>query len=250
MLRELRPRPDLDQLRRQARELLRGAGAGDASAVARLAALDAPRTLAGAQLVLAREHGFASWPRLKAEVERRRRADGDDAPLRFVLRSVATTDELRALWGIVHAVLRISSPPARAHWRVFDDFEEKRRSMIAVEHEGRVIGGAIELKLLAIPAWARGIGLGRRLVETVEGTLLERGKPLTLHGDPENIGFFRRIGYHERGASKRHLYRGAPESPRLLARRLDLWRRRLGDFDAGVVVEVDASTGRIPSLPW
>ncbi len=49
-------RPDLAQLRRRAKELKR---AGDAP------------TLALAQLAIAREHGFASWPRLVAEVERR-----------------------------------------------------------------------------------------------------------------------------------------------------------------------------------
>jgi hypothetical protein len=49
--------PDLDQARRQAKELLRAARAGDAAALARLAAVSAPLTLAGAQLALARELG-------------------------------------------------------------------------------------------------------------------------------------------------------------------------------------------------
>ena len=264
-MRALRSHPDLDQLRRQARELLRQAGAGGPRsggprapgapgepgarrAANRFGALDAPLTLAGAQLVVAREHGFPSWARLKAEVERRRSEDG--APRRFVLRSVRTPEELRELWGVVHVVLGASPPPARPHWRVFEDFDEKRPSLVAVEHDGRIIGGSIQLQLLAIPTWARGIGLGRRLVQTVEGTMLARGKPLALHADPENKGFFLRLGYHERGASKRHLSRGAPESARLLERRLALWRARLGDLDAGVVVEVDPETGRIPPLPW
>ena len=246
-MRELRPRPDLDQLRRQARELLRSAAdARDPAALDRFAALAAPQTLAGAQLVLAREHGYASWTQLKAEVDRR-----SSEPLRFVLRSVRTPEELRELWGVIHSVLGLVPPlPERPHWRVFEDFEANRPSMLVVEHDGRIIGGTIQLKLLAIPPWARGIGLGRRLVQAVEGTLLARGKALTLHADPENKGFFLRLGYHERGASKRHLYRGAPESERLVARRLELWRRRLGDLDAGVVLEVDPARGQIPPLPW
>lgn len=61
--------PDLRQLRRRAKELKRAADAGDPDATARLQATSP--TLARAQLVLAREHGFASWPRLVAEVERR-----------------------------------------------------------------------------------------------------------------------------------------------------------------------------------
>jgi ankyrin repeat protein len=66
--------PSLDQLRRQAKELQRAHAAGDPDAVARAAAHRAdpakPLKLAGAQHVLAREYGFASWPRLRAYVER------------------------------------------------------------------------------------------------------------------------------------------------------------------------------------
>ena len=64
--------PDLDQLRRQAKELLRAAQAGDAAAIARIGAVSDELTLAAAQLTLAREYGFASWPRLKEEVDARR----------------------------------------------------------------------------------------------------------------------------------------------------------------------------------
>jgi Family of unknown function (DUF5990)/Domain of unknown function (DUF5655) len=79
---QLPHRPHLDQLRRQARELHRAAAAGDESALHRLRAVSANAvqpnansgrvTLSAAQLALAREYGFVSWPRLKAEVERRR----------------------------------------------------------------------------------------------------------------------------------------------------------------------------------
>ena len=60
-------RPDLDQLRRQAKELRDTARAGDSTAVQRLS--DLPVTLSSAQLVIAREHGFPSWPALHAHVE-------------------------------------------------------------------------------------------------------------------------------------------------------------------------------------
>lgn len=65
-------RPDLDQLRRQARELLRAAAAGQPHAAGRLRAVSPRATLAAAQLVLAREYGFPNWAALKAEVARRR----------------------------------------------------------------------------------------------------------------------------------------------------------------------------------
>jgi ankyrin repeat protein len=63
--------PDLDQARRQAKELLRAARAGDDAALARLAAVSAPLTLAGAQLALARELGQSSWAALVREIEAR-----------------------------------------------------------------------------------------------------------------------------------------------------------------------------------
>src|SRR5262245_6709512 len=68
-MRSLPAHPDLDQLRRQAKELLRAAQAGDTAAIARIQAVSDELTLATAQLALAREYGFASWPRLKDEVD-------------------------------------------------------------------------------------------------------------------------------------------------------------------------------------
>jgi hypothetical protein len=63
--------PNLAHLRRQARDLLRAANAGDADAMRRLEGASDRLNLSTAQLVVAREYGFASWPRLKAEVEAR-----------------------------------------------------------------------------------------------------------------------------------------------------------------------------------
>jgi len=69
-------RPDVEQLRRQAKELRDAARQGAPGAVARFArhyqsGSAEACTLAAAQLVIARELGFVSWPRLKAEVEHR-----------------------------------------------------------------------------------------------------------------------------------------------------------------------------------
>ena len=72
--RRLRQHPDLDQLKRQAKELLQAFRAREAEAVAEVSAHyhDAdPATFAlhDAQLVLARAYGFGSWPKLKAHVD-------------------------------------------------------------------------------------------------------------------------------------------------------------------------------------
>ncbi|SDS63321.1 Ankyrin repeat [Friedmanniella luteola] len=66
-------RPHLDQLRRRARELQRGATGGDPDAVALLrrhlgAVPEGPVPLHLAQLALARALGFAGWPRLVSQV--------------------------------------------------------------------------------------------------------------------------------------------------------------------------------------
>jgi ankyrin repeat protein len=72
--RHLPERPDLDQLKRQAKELLARFAARESSAVAevrqyyRSAPFDT-FALHDAQLVLARAYGFDSWPKLKARVD-------------------------------------------------------------------------------------------------------------------------------------------------------------------------------------
>jgi hypothetical protein len=73
---QLPDHPDLAQLRRQARELLRAAADGDADALRRVRQASEKTTLSTAQLTLAREYGFPSWPRLKDEAERRRASAG------------------------------------------------------------------------------------------------------------------------------------------------------------------------------
>jgi hypothetical protein len=63
---------NLEQLRKQAKELVRSARAGDTAAIERIATHAPSREqvlLADAHLALAREHGFPSWPALVAAAE-------------------------------------------------------------------------------------------------------------------------------------------------------------------------------------
>jgi len=73
--RDLPARPSLDSLRKQAKRLARDAATGNGDAVARIhAQLPHARlrlTIRDAQLVVAREYGFAGWADLIAEVEKR-----------------------------------------------------------------------------------------------------------------------------------------------------------------------------------
>jgi len=72
--RTLRDKPDLVQLKRQAKELLQAFAAGETGAAAEVnahyhGANPASFALHDAQLVIARSYGFESWPKLKAFVD-------------------------------------------------------------------------------------------------------------------------------------------------------------------------------------
>jgi hypothetical protein len=69
---ELPDRPDIDQLRHQARDLHRAATVGVPDALARIRRFSDRIVLSTAQLAVAREYGYPSWPALQAEVKRRR----------------------------------------------------------------------------------------------------------------------------------------------------------------------------------
>ena len=128
--RRLPPHPNLEQLRRQAKDLLDQFLAGDPAAVAEVHRLErtpdpSSFALSDAQRVLARAYGYESWPRLKAFVDGvnvRELAEavkaGDITRVRILLNArpelVATDmgagDEHRALH---YAVLRRDPPMVR-----------------------------------------------------------------------------------------------------------------------------------------
>jgi hypothetical protein len=68
-------RPSLESLRKQAKKLARDIAAGNADAIARarvhLPDVDVPSSQRNAQLVIAREYGYAGWQDLTAEVSKR-----------------------------------------------------------------------------------------------------------------------------------------------------------------------------------
>ena len=76
---------NLEQLRKQAKELVKEARAGDPAALERLGGREP--ILARAQLVLAREHGYPSWTALVAAV---------DASVETFVRAATTGRQLRA----------------------------------------------------------------------------------------------------------------------------------------------------------
>jgi ankyrin repeat protein len=100
---------NLDQQRTLAKELLRDARAGDEAALARLRAVRAdaatatrPLKLADAQLALARELGFPSWPKLVDELQTR-----DVTRFRDAVRR-GDVDATRRLLGERHVRARVN----------------------------------------------------------------------------------------------------------------------------------------------
>lgn len=137
---DLPARPDLGQLRRQAKDLLRAARDGDGDALTRIRGVSDRLVLASAQLAVARGYGFASWPRLRMEVVRRdvlNRAD----PAR--LRALLGEEPGLAVWPMEHwcdqprgasplgyvAMLRYDT--SRRIWRDVPGTAELARMLIA-----------------------------------------------------------------------------------------------------------------------
>jgi len=71
MSRELPAKPNLEHLKKQAKDLLRECQQGDAAAIVRFRefSVGASPKLADAQHVIARDYGFATWTKLKEHVE-------------------------------------------------------------------------------------------------------------------------------------------------------------------------------------
>jgi ankyrin repeat protein len=124
MSRSLPVRPNLDQYKKQAKELLRLWKAGDADARRRVAehhprftdgrGEDAAIVLADAQLVLAREHGFPSWAAFAGEVGRRSGMGADAITWLAAQRAVIAGDAnaLDALLKTHATLLKRGQPPA------------------------------------------------------------------------------------------------------------------------------------------
>ena len=244
-MRHLPEQPALDQLRHQARELQRAAARRDPDALRRLQAVSPRLTLAAAQLALAREYGFPSWAQLKAEVERRRQARAPERRTpRYVLRPVRSLLELTEVFDLIGAQM---TPPITHTDRRFHDlarrFPEDRTLMLVVEDQGRIVGGAlafrkvrrggsgVTLRMIGLEPGARGHGLGRRLMQTLELQASRLGAPaITLGGARAEIkGFYVRLGYAGRGTM---LSKGLPLPGRFLDARLGKLQATAGDLIA------------------
>jgi hypothetical protein len=105
------PPTSLEQQRKIARDLLRAARDGDSTALARVRAVRAdaatpsrPLLLADAQLAVARDAGFDSWPKLIAALQ-----DRDVAAFRDAVQT-CNLPRVQQLLGLAHVRARINDP--------------------------------------------------------------------------------------------------------------------------------------------
>ena len=114
---KLPPRPSLESLRKQAKKLARDVATGDAAALARarvhLPNLDPPLTQRHAQLVIARDYGFAGWQELAAEV-RKRAGQGLDWAITEAQRVIHDND-------VAGLQRLLAEYPALLSWRADDE---------------------------------------------------------------------------------------------------------------------------------
>jgi hypothetical protein len=117
-------RPSVEQLRKQAKDLLHAWREGDASAVERLRAHKPQAThpvLADAQFVLAREHDFESWPKLVQHVQALGRPAHDPRAMRHGLST--TPPFFRIDW--TNDTIEPQQPMSGNDWhRLIDVLEE------------------------------------------------------------------------------------------------------------------------------
>jgi ankyrin repeat protein len=120
-IRRMRQHPDLEQLKRQSKELLAAFRAADAAAVNEATAFyDDPQhatfALHDAQLVIARSYGFDSWPKLKAYVDGvtiRRLVEavsnGDIARVRAMLKARPELANMAVSYGDEHRAIHYAA---------------------------------------------------------------------------------------------------------------------------------------------
>jgi ankyrin repeat protein len=187
-------RPHLDQLKKQAKDLLAEWRAGDAEALSslrehhpayRAATAAIELRLADAQLVTARRYGFPSWPRLKEEVELANLAFAERARLFVRLATDESTGEVEGPFRQARRLLSRDPSLARADVYsalVLGDVDAVRRR---IEEEPRWVGekgGPQEREPLLYVTYSK---FHRESPEIAQG-LLATARLLLDHGaDPD-----------------------------------------------------------------
>ncbi|PTX94615.1 ankyrin repeat domain-containing protein [Opitutus sp. ER46] len=186
MSKSLPPRPRLEQLKTQAKELLKALQVGEPAALQRFRehhprgaqaatfARDASWALADAQLVIAREYGAPNWPRLREHVAAKLVATGDPMDL---LRQAFAEDDATLFRQLLerHPALkaRIDEPVEAFNAPVIT--QVRSREMLDV-----LLDAGAQLDVRS-QWWAGGFGLLHTAEPELAHYALARGATLDVH---------------------------------------------------------------------
>ena len=183
MSRELPAKPNLEYLKKQAKDLLNRVQQGEAEATERfrsLVSFSAPASLqlADAQHVIARDYGFTSWPKLKAHVESLARVR---KPAELLAAAVVASDAARTaqvLESYTELKAEINEPMA--------DYGEGMQALLAaVQRTDRktvdvLLAAGADINLRS-RFWSGGMSALDECAPEIAGFLIERGARLDAH---------------------------------------------------------------------
>jgi ankyrin repeat protein len=190
MSRELPARPSLEHLRKQAKELLQEFQRGDRVARERFQSLVSPSEsatpkLADAQHIVARDYGFASWPKLKEHVESLARMR-EPAELLSAAVCASNADKVaRVLEGHPGLKSQINEPMI--------NYDGMQALLAAVQRSDRktidvLLRAGADIKARS-HWWAGGIGVLDECAPELAAFLIERGASVDAHA-AARLGMF------------------------------------------------------------
>jgi hypothetical protein len=188
MSRQLPARPSLEHLRKQAKDLLDVWQQGNPTA-----------RLADAQHALAVEYGFASWPRLKAHVERRQSEARAARPLagRWVADAARSRPHPDNPWRTATIVFDVAGDTVRIADRVVDTSGREARHVSTIQADGIEHGSDTGHGYSLLARWRDDRTLetiGRKdgaVVGTATYAVSDDGSTLTITAERQRVVLYR-----------------------------------------------------------
>ena len=193
MSRKLPEKPNLEHLKKQAKELLRGLQERDSAATRRFRSLagfseGANLKLADAQHVIAREYGFSSWPKLKEHVEAIAKALEPAEMLSVAVCASDAGKTARVLESHPELKARLNEPMA--------NYGSLPAILAAVQRTDRktidvLVAAGADINARGV-SWTGGIGVLDECSPDIAAFLIERGAILDAHA-AARLGMFDKL---------------------------------------------------------
>ena len=191
MSRELPAKPNLEYLKKQAKELLHDFEQNNPAAVERFRSVvsSAPTPkLADAQQIIALDYGFASWPKLKDHVEAMIRARG---PAELFSKAVCASDANR-----VDRILREHPELKAAINEPMANYGGMQALLAAVQRSDRktidvLVRAGADINARS-RSWSGGIGVLDECAAEMAAFLIERGANVDVHS-AARLGMFEKL---------------------------------------------------------